>query len=119
MGYTQSAADSIHPVLSQGGGVYSRKDQPAEATLPKARLESAKVADVEVASIETNTIDERDLKKKQVCPMHRVKPAPHLPSFLALLVDHTILTSLEIDFWRMDSRLVCTLLSKWLSSHPR
>ncbi|KAL1979213.1 hypothetical protein VTN96DRAFT_6505 [Rasamsonia emersonii] len=52
------SSDDIHPVISAGGGVYSRKERKT------FRTQATKVSDVETASGET-ILDERDLRKKQ------------------------------------------------------
>jgi hypothetical protein len=67
MVYNQSSTDAIHPMVSQGGGVYSRKDSVVNSVVVKNRKSSEKAADIEIGSVETDTLDERDLKKKQVC----------------------------------------------------
>lgn len=56
---TGMSSDDIHPVISAGGGVYSRKERKT------FRTQATKVSDVETASGET-ILDERDLRKKQV-----------------------------------------------------
>jgi hypothetical protein len=56
------AEDAIHPVISNGGGVYSTR-QKASSLSDKR---SAKEFDVEDDGDAKFTVDELDLKKKQV-----------------------------------------------------
>ncbi|KAL1965270.1 hypothetical protein VTN77DRAFT_5872 [Rasamsonia byssochlamydoides] len=74
MSPTQFASDDTHPVISEGGGVYSRKERHNEKAFRKERhnekafrtqkTPTEKISDIETGSGET-LLDERDLRKKQ------------------------------------------------------
>jgi oligoribonuclease (3'-5' exoribonuclease) len=63
MSRIQFSSEDIHPVVSEGGGVYSRKDRRLDKLSRVISTTTEKGFDVDV---EASSVDERDVRKKQV-----------------------------------------------------
>lgn len=58
--------DEIHPVVSNGGGVYSVRSGQYSLKTPSVRAKKREVDIEEASNDEKDTVDERDMKKRQV-----------------------------------------------------
>lgn len=66
-GHIQYADDDIHPVISNGGGVYAVRQRTLSIKAPSLlERRSIKELDVEEYSHEKGNVEDRDVKKKQV-----------------------------------------------------